>query len=97
MKLVLAMTRKEFIQLRRDPRLVSFILFFPVLLMILFGLALKLEPENVRMAYVDNDQSFFSNLIKTSIWSEGYFLLYEVEDEAAIIRDIQLGSARAGL
>jgi drug efflux transport system permease protein len=97
MKLILAMTKKEFLQLRRDPRLIGFILFFPVLLMILFGLALKLEPENVRMAYVDNDQSMFSNLIKTNIWSEGYFRLYEVEDEVAIIRDIQLGKARAGL
>jgi len=97
MKLILAMAKKEFLQLRRDPRLIGFILFFPVLLMILFGLALKLEPENVRMAYVDNDQSLFSNLIKTSIWSEGYFTLYEVDNEAAIIRDIQLGKARAGL
>jgi len=97
MKRILAMTRKEFLQLRRDPRLVGFILFFPVLLMILFGLALKLEPENVRMAYVDNDHSFFSNLIKTNIWSDGYFALYEVEDEAAIVRDIRLGKARAGL
>ena len=97
MKLVMAMTKKEFLQLRRDPRLIGFILFFPVLLMILFGLALKLEPENVRMAYVDNDQSMFSNLIKTNIWSEGYFKLYKVADEAAIIRDIQLGKARAGL
>jgi ABC-2 type transport system permease protein len=97
MKLVLAMTRKEFIQLRRDPRLVGFILFFPVLLMILFGMALKLEPENVLMAYVDNDQSLFSDLIKTNIWSEGYFMLYEVADETAIVRDIQLGRARAGL
>ena len=97
MKLILAMTRKEFLQLRRDPRLIGFILFFPILLMILFGLALKLEPENVRMAYVDNDQSLFSNLIKTNIWSEGYFRLYKVDDAAAIIRDIQLGKARAGL
>jgi len=97
MKLIMAMTKKEFLQLRRDPRLIGFILFFPVLLMILFGLALKLEPENVRMAYVDNDQSMFSNLIKTNIWSEGYFRLYKVDDEAAIVRDIQLGKARAGL
>lgn len=97
MKLILAMTTKEFLQLRRDPRLIGFILFFPVLLMILFGLALKLEPENVRMAYVDQDLSLFSNLIKTNIWSEGYFRLYEVADEPAIIREIQLGHARAGL
>lgn len=97
MRLVLAMMRKEFLQLRRDPRLIGFIVVMPVVLLILFGLALKLEPENVRMAYVDDDQSLFSNLIKTNIWSEGYFKLYPVSDEQSIAREIQLGQARAGL
>lgn len=97
MKPVLAIMKKELLQLRRDPRLIGFILFFPVILMTLFGLALKLEPENVRMAYVDQDQSLFSNLIKTNIWSEGYFQLYEVDSEEAIRHAIQLGEARAGL
>ena len=97
MRSILAIMNKEFLQLRRDPRLIGFILFFPVVLMTLFGLALKLEPENVAMAYVDRDQSLFSNLIKTNIWTEGYFQLYEVEDEAAIRRAIQNGDARAGL
>ena len=81
MRLVLALMKKEFLQLRRDPRLLGFILLAPVVLLILFGLALKLEPQNVNMAYVDEDQSLFSNLIKTNIWSEGYFQLYEVADE----------------
>ena len=89
MKPVLAIMKKELLQLRRDPRLIGFILFFPGILMTLFGLALKLEPENVRMAYVDQDQSLFSNLIKTNIWSEGYFQLYEVDSEEAIRRAIR--------
>lgn len=97
MRLVLAMMHKEFLQLRRDPRLIGFIVVMPVVLLILFGLALKLEPENVRMAYVDDDQSLFSNLIKTNVWSEGYFKLYPVSDEQSIAREIQLGQARAGL
>ena len=97
MRLVLAIVKKEFLQLRRDPRLIAFILFFPVVLMTLFGLALKLEPENVRMAYVDKDQSLFSNLIKTNILTEGYFELVEVGSDADIRRAIQLGNARAGL
>lgn len=97
MRMVIAVMGKEFLQLRRDPRLIAFVVFFPVVLMTLFGLALKLEPENVRMAYVDEDQSVFSNLIKTNIWSEGYFRLYEVGSEAEIRRDIQRGDARAGL
>jgi len=94
---IIALMKKEFLQLRRDPRLIGFILMAPVVLMILFGLALKLEPENVKMAYVDKDGSMFSELIKTNIWSEGYFQLYEVESEQAIIREIRDGHARAGL
>ncbi len=64
MKLILALIRKEFIQLRRDPRLLGFIIVMPIILTTLFGIALKLEPDNVKMAYVDKDPSVFSNLIK---------------------------------
>ena len=97
MKLILALMRKEFIQLRRDSRLVGFIIVMPIILTTLFGFALKLEPENVKMAYVDNDPSVFSNLIKTNIWNEGYFNMYEVTDEKDIQNEIRLGRARAGL
>ena len=97
MKLILALMRKEFIQLRRDPRLVGFIIVMPIVLTTLFGFALKLEPDNVRMAYVDEDTSMFSNLIKTNIWSEGYFDLYEVDSVEDIQNEIRLGRARAGL
>ncbi|MBF0281976.1 MAG: ABC transporter permease [Zetaproteobacteria bacterium] len=94
---ILAIMKKEFLQLRRDPRLIGFILFSPLVLMILFGLALKLEPDHLRMAYVDQDQSMFSELIKTNIWNDGYFELYEVADPQAIIDHIRDGKARAGL
>ena len=97
MKLILALIRKEFIQLRRDPRLVGFIIVMPIVLTTLFGFALKLEPDNVKMAYVDEDTSMFSNLIKTNIWSEGYFDLYEVDSVTDIQNEIRLGRARAGL
>jgi ABC-2 type transport system permease protein len=97
MKLILALIRKEFIQLRRDPRLLGFIIVMPIVLTTLFGFALKLEPDNVKMAYVDKDPSVFSNLIKTNIWNEGYFNLYEVADVADIENEIRLGRSRAGL
>lgn len=97
MSAIKAIVRKELLQLRRDPRLIGFIVLMPILFLVLFGYALRLEPENVKMAYVDEDRSYFSNLIKTNIWSEGYFKLYEVEDQAAIIEEIRSGRAKAGL
>lgn len=83
--------------MRRDPRLIIYIIMMPVVLFILFGLALKLEPDNVRMAYVDQDHSLFSDLIKTNIWNEGYFKLYKVKDKQTIIDEIRRGRAKAGL
>ena len=92
-----AIVKKELLQLRRDPRLVALIVVMPLVLLILFGIALKLEPQNVHMAYYDGDQSFFSNTIKTGLWSDGYFNLYEVDSKEAIIEEIRAGRAKAGL
>lgn len=92
-----AIIKKELLQLRRDPRLVGLIIVMPLIMLILFGVALKLEPQNVRMAYFDGDQSIFSNLIKTGLWSDGYFDLYEVKDKEQIVKEIRSGRAKAGL
>lgn len=92
-----AIIKKELLQLRRDPRLIGLIVVMPLVMLILFGIALKLEPQNVRMAYVDGDQSFFSNTIKTGLWSDGYFDLYAVDSKQQIIEEIRAGRAKAGL
>ncbi len=92
-----AMIKKELLQLRRDPRLIGLIVIMPLVLLILFGVALKLEPQNVKMAYVDKDHSYFTDLIKTSLWTDGYFNLYEVTSKANIIEEIRAGRAKAGL
>ncbi len=97
MNQVIAIFRKEFLQLRRDPRLIVFIIMMPVVFLILFGLVLKLEPANLRMAFVDQEHSFFSNEVRTNIWSEGYFQLYEVNSKKDLIEEIRTGRAKAGL
>jgi len=95
--MITAIIKKELLQLRRDPRLMALIIVMPLLLLILFGIALKLEPKNVKMAYVDDDQSIFTNLIKTGLWSDGYFKLYKVNTKQDIIEEIRSGRAKAGL
>ena len=95
--IILAIIKKELIQLRRDPRLIALIVVMPLALLVLFGVALKLEPTNLNMAYLDEDQSIFSNLIKTNLWSDGYFKLYEVSSQQEIIEEIRSGRAKAGM
>ncbi|HFQ62463.1 MAG TPA: hypothetical protein ENK39_09240, partial [Epsilonproteobacteria bacterium] len=89
--------KKELLQLRRDSRLLALIVVMPVLLVILFGLALKLEPNNVKMAYYDEDKSYFSMMIDTKLWFEGYFELYKVKDLHTLKEEIRSGRAKAGL
>lgn len=97
MNTIYTIAKKEFMQLKSEPRLIGFIIFMPILMLILFGFALKLEPKNVRMAYLDEDKSYFSNLIKTNLWSDAYFELYEVDSQNEIVEAIRSGKARAGL
>lgn len=95
--MIMAIVKKELLQLRRDPRLIGLIVVMPLVLMMLFSVALKLEPKNVKMAYLDEDRSFFSNLIKTGLWSDGYFEMYEVNSNEAIVEEIRAGRAKAGM
>ncbi len=95
--MMMAIIKKELLQLRRDPRLIGLIVVMPLVMLVLFGVALKLEPKNVRMAYYDAAPSIFTNLVRTGLWSDGYFDLYEVKSKQAIIEEIRAGRAKAGM
>lgn len=58
---VKAISYKEFIHLFRDIRSLMVIILVPVILLILFGYALKLDVEHVPMAIVDNSKTYSSN------------------------------------
>lgn len=94
---MVAIMRKELLQLRRDPRMIVMIIVMPLLLLLLFGVALKLELQSARLAYFIEQPSVFTNLIKTGLWSDGYFQPYEVPSKSALIDAIQSGEALAGL
>ena len=95
--MIWAIVKKELLQLRRDPRLIALIFIMPLILLVLFGLALKLEPENIKMAYFDEDRSFFTMLIDTEIGNEGYFDSYKVDSLVSLQEEIRSGRAKAGL
>jgi ABC-2 type transport system permease protein len=89
--------RKELIEIRRDPRLLVFIFAFPLLLLILFGYALRLQLDNVTLAVFDEDRQLPSLLVKDRFASEGYLMPVEVDSLETMRRWIDTGKARAGL
>jgi ABC-2 type transport system permease protein len=92
-----AMMRKEFLHIRRDPQLVGFVLGLPVLLLILFGYALRLKVDNLTIAVWDQDHNFFSEQVKDRLQRKGKLIVIDVNSEAEIKRDLLSGAARLGL
>ena len=54
---LVALARKEFIQIRRDPRLAMTILVQPVVTTLLLGFALNATVSNVRLGVIDENQT----------------------------------------
>ncbi len=97
MKALGAMIRKEFLHVSRDPQLVGLILGLPVLLLVLFGYALRLKVDHMTVAVLDDDKTFFSVTVKDRLQSDGQFDIVEVNSEQTIRDWLQSGKARLGL
>ncbi|MBI2891444.1 MAG: ABC transporter permease [Nitrospirae bacterium] len=92
-----AVVWKEFLHIVRERRLLGFIFGAPVLLLVLFGYALRLKVENLPMAVLDLDKSIFSLQILDTLRSEGGFRVLEVASEEDMRRMLHTGEARLGL
>lgn len=89
--------RKEWIHIKRDPRFLIIIIAAPILLLTLFGYALRLQPRNIVMTVLDEDRSFFSMTVKDKLVDEGSFVLIESDKKEALEDSLMRGEAKASL
>ena len=68
-----AVARKEWIQLRRDPRSLALAFALPVVLLMLFGAAITWDVRNISMAVVDQDRTAQSRSLIQAFTASGYF------------------------
>src|ERR1700676_2666959 len=92
-----AMIRKEFVHISRDPQLIGFVVGLPVLLVVLFGYALRLKVDNMAVAVLDQDKSFFSVTVKDRLQRDGGFNVIEVSSEDMIRHMLKTGDAHLAL
>ena len=92
-----AIIAKEFIHIRRDPILLGFTVAFPLLLLLLFGYALRLRVENLTAAVWDRDRTFMSLQVKDRLDRDSHLIVADVDSEAAIREMLKTGKARLGL
>lgn len=70
---LLAIARKEVIQLRRDSRSLVLAFLLPVLLVVLFGYAISWDVHDISTAVLDQDRSSRSRELLDAFQSSGYF------------------------
>lgn len=85
-----AMSRKEWIQLRRDPRSMVLAFALPVFLLLFFGYAISWDVDDLGIAVVDWDRSVTSRELVEAFTSSGYFRVADyptnaVEAEAHLV------------
>ena len=70
-----AISRKEVLQLSRDPRSLALAFLLPVLLLVLFGYAISWDIRNIHTAVWDQDLSPASRSLLDAFRSSGYFII----------------------
>ncbi len=73
MKRILAMLRKEAIEISRDPYSLGIALILPLIILMLFGYALNFDLKSVQIAVWDMDNSAESREYVSSFVTSGYF------------------------
>jgi ABC-2 type transport system permease protein len=85
---LLAIARKEVIQLRRDTRSLILAFLLPVLLLVLFGYAISWDVRNIRTAVLDGDRSARSRELIDAFRAPGYFTFVERLERPARIGEL---------
>lgn len=93
-----ALIRKEFIQIRRDPRTLILVLVIPIMQLFLLGYAATNDVRNVPMVVLDQDRSPAARRLLDAYRSADYFrVAYDVDSEDELRTLIEGGDAGLGL
>jgi ABC-2 type transport system permease protein len=94
---LLAMSRKEWIQLKRDPRSMILAFVLPLFLLLFFGYAMTWDVNEIPIAVLDQDGSGASRELVEAFTSSGYFLVEETLTSSAEVEDGLIADAVTGV
>ena len=98
MKRIVGLIRKEFLQVRRDRRMLPIIFVSPILQLLLLGYAANLDVRDVPLLVCDLDRSAESRSLTRGLLAGGYFVLAEsVRDYREMGKRIDAGVAQIGV
>ena len=94
---IVAVLRKEFVQLRRDRLTFAMLIGVPIMQLILFGYAINADPKQLPTAVVALDQSPLVRSIVRAAQNTDYFRIIEVSSESEAERLIARGDVQFAL
>jgi ABC-2 type transport system permease protein len=95
---LISLTRKEFIQIVRDPRTLYMTFMIPIVMLVLLGYAATNDVTNIKLVVFDQDHTAASRRLIIAFRSSNYFSLSEsVDSEDEIRARLDSNTARAGL
>ncbi|MGD0621496.1 MAG: ABC transporter permease [Thermacetogeniaceae bacterium] len=98
MNRILAIIRKEFIQLIRDRLTLGFVLMLPVIQLLLFGYGIQTEVKHIPTAVFDQSLTTESRDLIDTFRNSGYFNMnYAATSFAGVTRLIGSGQAKVGI
>src|ERR1700733_11580070 len=90
-KRFLAVLRKEWIQVRRDPFSLRMIVAFPVMQLFFFGYAINANPRHLPTGLLSADHSRYERTIIAALKNTGYYDIRELSSEAEAERGLADG------
>jgi len=94
---LMAVARKEAIQLRRDPRSMVLAFALPLFMLLFFGYAITWDVKNLRLAVVNEDGGQQSRAVVQAMESSGYFYVVAYLPDRASGDDYLEHSRAAGV
>jgi ABC-2 type transport system permease protein len=95
---LVALIRKEFIQIIRDPRSLTVVFIMPLIQLVLLGYSANSDVRNVPLIVLDGDRSAASRDLLSAYRAADYFqIAYDVDTETEMRKLIDDGQAGAGL
>jgi ABC-2 type transport system permease protein len=93
-----SIVRKEFIQIRRDPRTLAMVLVMPLMQLVLFGYAINTTVDHIATIVYDQAQDSQSRSFLNAFFTTGYFDPAGTAQRLDDVRQaIDAGSARVGI
>ncbi|MBI5814083.1 MAG: ABC transporter permease [Nitrospinae bacterium] len=94
----IAVARKEFIQIKRDPISMALAFLLPLILLFIFGYAISMDIDRITVAVADNDKSSQSRGFVNSMTASGYFTnIGYTDNESQLASLVDAGKAKVGV